>query len=73
LVGGDRALARGLFSPEYVRGLLAEHVGGQRDHADRLWSLMNLEIWHRVFIDGELPQTPLPQLAEYSSNPLRPN
>ena len=24
-----------------------------RNHGDRLWLLVNLEIWHRVFVDGE--------------------
>ena len=52
---GDRAAARGLFDPSYVRAVAAEHAGGHRDHSERLWALANVEIWHRIFIDGEAP------------------
>ncbi len=51
-VGSDRALARGFFRPESVRALLAEHSGGV-NHGERLWLLANLEIWQRIFLDGE--------------------
>jgi hypothetical protein len=50
---GDRAMARRLFDPEVVRRLVAEHVGGRAEHGDRLWLLIGLEIWQRVFLDGE--------------------
>ena len=50
---GPRALRRGFFQPATVRRLAEEHRAGVRDHGDRLWLLMNLEIWQRVFLDGE--------------------
>jgi len=50
---GARALARNLFNTDDVRRLLEGHREGIRDHAARIWSLLNLEIWHRIFIDGE--------------------
>jgi asparagine synthase (glutamine-hydrolysing) len=50
---GPRALARGLFQPAALRQLAEEHRTGQARHGDRLWLLVNLEIWHRVFVDGE--------------------
>jgi asparagine synthase (glutamine-hydrolysing) len=53
LVLGPRALGRGLFEPSAVRRLVAEHRAGLADHGDRLWLLLNLEIWQRVFLDGE--------------------
>jgi hypothetical protein len=34
-----------------VERLIEEHVGGRRDHGQRLWSLLTLEWWHRLFID----------------------
>jgi asparagine synthase (glutamine-hydrolysing) len=48
-----RTLSRGLFRPEKVRELVAEHKARSHDHADRLWRLLNLELWQRGFIDGE--------------------
>jgi asparagine synthase (glutamine-hydrolysing) len=49
---GDRATSRGIFDTSFVRRLVAEHNGGV-DHDERLWSLVNFEIWQRTFIDGE--------------------
>jgi asparagine synthase (glutamine-hydrolysing) len=47
------ALARGYFHEATLRRLVAEHESGKRDHGHRLWSLLTLEIWHRMFIDQE--------------------
>ena len=50
---GQRALGRGLFEPSFLRRIAEEHRNGTGRHGDRLWLLVNLEIWQRVFIDGE--------------------
>jgi asparagine synthase (glutamine-hydrolysing) len=47
------ALARGYFHEATLRRLIAEHESGKRDHGHRLWALLTLEIWHRLFIDEE--------------------
>lgn len=49
---GDRALARGIFNESFVRRLVAEHTAGA-DHSERLFRLINFEIWMRRFIDKE--------------------
>jgi asparagine synthase (glutamine-hydrolysing) len=49
----SRSLDRGLFKPESLRHLFAEHRGGQKDNGDRIWRLLNLELWHRVFMDRD--------------------
>jgi asparagine synthase (glutamine-hydrolysing) len=54
-VSGPRAATRGLFDPGFLRRLVEEHRSGKADHGDRLWLLINLEIWQRVFIEGETP------------------
>jgi asparagine synthase (glutamine-hydrolysing) len=53
LVLNGRAMDRGLFDASALRALAHEHRAGHANHGDRLWLLANLEIWHRVFIDGE--------------------
>jgi asparagine synthase (glutamine-hydrolysing) len=50
-----RTLDRRLFKPEAVRRLFAEHRAHRRDHGNRIWRLLNLETWMRVFVDGEVP------------------
>ena len=51
-----RSLERGLFRPEAVRRLFAEHRAKSRDHGNRIWRLLNFEIWQRVMIDGDSPE-----------------
>ena len=53
LVLGPRAMARELFDGRSLRQLAGEHRAGIANHGDRLWLLVNLEIWHRVFVDGQ--------------------
>ncbi|MDQ6785594.1 MAG: asparagine synthase (glutamine-hydrolyzing) [Acidobacteriota bacterium] len=48
----ERSLQRGIFNADFVRTLVAEHNTGE-DHGTRIFRLINLEIWHRQFIDGE--------------------
>ncbi len=50
----NRTLERGIFQPDFVRSLVARHNAGE-DHSERLWALVNLEMWQRRFIDGEQP------------------
>lgn len=53
LVLGERARARGLFNRAFVERIVAEHMSGRVDHSERLWALVNFELWQRRFIDGE--------------------
>jgi len=48
-----RARSRELFQPKEVARLAEEHRTGAADHGERLWLLVNLEIWHRVFLERE--------------------
>src|SRR5438445_4555232 len=50
-----RTTARGLFRREVMQRLFAEHRARHRDHGNRIWRLLNLENWMRVFLDGEMP------------------
>jgi asparagine synthase (glutamine-hydrolysing) len=50
---GERALERAYFRPTALQSMVAEHRSGRMDHGDRLWLLINLEMWQRMFIDGE--------------------
>jgi len=48
-----RARSRELFQPKELARLAEEHRTGAADHGERLWLLVNLEIWHRVFLERE--------------------
>jgi asparagine synthase (glutamine-hydrolysing) len=40
-----------------VRRAVEEHRAGTRDHGELLWGLLNLELWHRVMLEGRRPPT----------------
>ena len=61
-----RSRERGIIDPTAVAKLLEDHAAGFIDATDRIWSLLNLEIWFRTFIDKggvqtlAAPRTPYP-------------
>jgi asparagine synthase (glutamine-hydrolysing) len=59
-----RTLSRGLFDERFMRGLVEEHQRGGRDHSERLWALVNFEMWMRQFMDGEEAAEPAPDMIE---------
>ncbi|HET9095297.1 MAG TPA: asparagine synthase (glutamine-hydrolyzing) [Candidatus Baltobacteraceae bacterium] len=63
-----QAVRRGLFEPQALRQLFEEHRRGFRDHATAVWRLLNLELWHRVFIDGAAPQNDPSRGADLSES-----
>jgi asparagine synthase (glutamine-hydrolysing) len=68
---GPRSTARRLFRPEVVKRIFAEHRARTRDHGNRIWRLINLEIWHRVMIDGEPAESAAATLSSSSPVGLR--
>ncbi len=53
-----RSLEWNLFRPEAIRKIFSEQRAGIRDHYERIWRLMNLEIWRRVFLDRDPAYVP---------------
>jgi asparagine synthase (glutamine-hydrolysing) len=51
----ERARARGVFDPGAVERLADDHRTGRAEHGDRLWLLVNFEIWQRIQMDGMNP------------------
>lgn len=58
LLLGQPARDRNLLNHTAVEQMIVEHENGQRDHGFRLWALMSLEWWHRIFIDSATPAKP---------------
>jgi asparagine synthase (glutamine-hydrolysing) len=66
----DAALARhGLLRQRPIDTLLAEHLAGSADHGNRLWLLLNSEMWFRVFIEGETVEDLDARIAEKAGQP----
>jgi asparagine synthase (glutamine-hydrolysing) len=52
-----RTRERGLVDVAAVDALVRDHQARRTDGWDRLWMLLNLELWFRTFIDGDGVQT----------------
>ena len=51
LLSSESAL-QGLFESRQIEKLLTQHESGREDCSDRIWALIVLEYWKRVFIDS---------------------
>ena len=49
-----RVLARGWYEEAALRRLVDDHLAGRVDNGRKLWILYQLELWHRMFVDGSL-------------------
>jgi asparagine synthase (glutamine-hydrolysing) len=49
----SRFVELGLFEKSYIDNLLDEHISGKVDHNYRIWVLLNLEYWYRMYFEGE--------------------
>ena len=59
LLLSERFDGRGMVSRPALRALWEDHRLGRRDHSQRFWSLLMLELWFREFIDGGVVEAPL--------------
>ena len=61
------SLDRGLFRQDALRRLFAEHRARHADHGDKIWRLLNLELWQRMFLDRD----PIVGLRGQAQNGIR--
>jgi asparagine synthase (glutamine-hydrolysing) len=46
---GAGSKTRGYFDPQVLDRVMDDHIEGRQNHEKLLWSLLNLEIWHRQY------------------------
>jgi asparagine synthase (glutamine-hydrolysing) len=66
-----RSRQRGVINVPAVERLLDEHAAGVVNAGDAIWSLLNLELWYRTFIDGNTGSSAvqvLPQVRSTASS-----
>jgi asparagine synthase (glutamine-hydrolysing) len=49
-LGTDRLARQGLFRPQTVARLVAQHDSGERDHRKPLWTLLMFQLWHEQWM-----------------------
>ena len=55
----QKARQRGMINPATVETMIQEHVSGTAEHHYQLWTLLMMELWFDMWIDGaELPTRP---------------
>jgi len=47
----NASLSRGYFDPQAVMKMVEDHTSGRIDHTSRIWLLIILEMWHKIFVD----------------------
>lgn len=55
LFADSRMVNDGLFKAERIAQLIEDHKHNRVDNHVRLWMLLNLEIWHRLYIEQQSP------------------
>lgn len=53
LLGRSQFAELGIFHQKEIDRLVDEHIAGKVDHNYRLWILLNLEILHRLYFEGD--------------------
>ena len=53
LFAQSRFVDLGIIERVYLQNIWQEHLSGKVDHSYRLWILINLEIWYRMFFENE--------------------
>lgn len=53
---GEKAKKRAYFNYDHIQYIVNEHLAGRGYHEQKLWSLLWLEIWHRMFVDKDITQ-----------------
>jgi asparagine synthase (glutamine-hydrolysing) len=46
---------RGLFNPSEIATIVSDHQHHRADRTDNLLALVNLEVWSRMYLDGQSP------------------
>jgi asparagine synthase (glutamine-hydrolysing) len=65
-VSGSRTASRRLFEQRSVDRLVDEHRACRGEHGTRLWLLANLEIWQRIFLDGQDAESIMNPILRYA-------
>ena len=56
----------GLINLKTVQSMLSNHLDARADHGNRLWLILNAEVWYRMLIGGQSKESIAETLKEYS-------
>ncbi|MDQ0224507.1 asparagine synthase (glutamine-hydrolyzing) [Metabacillus niabensis] len=44
-----------ILNKQYIKQLLSDHAKGKNDNSRKLWTVITFLLWHRQFIEGQVP------------------
>jgi asparagine synthase (glutamine-hydrolysing) len=68
LLGTQSVAARGFFDPAVIESIRQAHQHNAQDYSDLLLALINIEIWARLFLEGQSYQDISDELCERATN-----
>jgi asparagine synthase (glutamine-hydrolysing) len=66
----SRLVADGILEGAKITALVKAHGARRADHGNRLWLLINAELWYRLAIRGESKADLSSELSETAAQPL---
>ncbi len=61
---------RGIFRPEAVQKLVRDHQENRRDNALKIWALLMVEVWQRMYIDNESEESVRSEVTGVRKQPM---
>ncbi len=61
---------RGIFRPQAVQQLVEDHRQSKRDNALKIWALLMIEVWQRMYLDGEREEEIKEQITGVKKMPV---
>ena len=58
LLADDHLARQGLFRPGLAARYLRPHLDGSRDESERLWPLLMFQLWHLLYVEEGLTDSP---------------
>ncbi|HEQ97987.1 MAG TPA: asparagine synthase (glutamine-hydrolyzing) [candidate division Zixibacteria bacterium] len=49
----QRTRKRGIFNQKTVEQIVGKHQTGEKNYSDQIWTLINFELWQRIFLERE--------------------
>lgn len=59
LLQSEHTLLHEYVQPSYINGILDRHTSGEWNLQEQIWTLGNVELWLRIAIDGQDPESAL--------------
>jgi asparagine synthase (glutamine-hydrolysing) len=59
----ERVARMGYLNPAEVSRILEEHFAARANHENKIWALLNLALWHELYLEGGRKAATRPQAA----------